>query len=75
MAHYVEQGKLQYPIQGGVAGVPDGAFLTHNIRNAGFTCYMEQPHVAYQMVDPSKVFILRPFNPETGQPLFSRFFN
>lgn len=74
MAHYVEQGKLQYPVQGGVAGVPNSPFLISNIKNAGFTVYMEQPHVAYQMIDPSKVFILRPFNPVTGKPLYASYF-
>jgi hypothetical protein len=73
-AHYVEQGKLQYPLQGGIAGVPNTPFLTSNVKNAGFTVYMEQPHVAYQMIDPSKVFILRPFNPITGKPLFASYF-
>lgn len=76
-AHYVVEGKLQYPISGGVAGVNNGqAFRTNDVRlNHGFQVFMEKPHVAYWMKDPSKALVIRPFNPVTGRALFSGYFD
>jgi hypothetical protein len=76
-AHYVVQGKLRYPISGGVADVNSGnAFVTSDPRlNHGFQVFMEKPHVAYWMKDPSKALVIRPFNPVTGRAFLSSYFD
>lgn len=76
-AHYVVQGKLQYPISGGVANVNGGnPFITSDPRlNHGFQVFMEKPHIAYWMKDPSKALVIRPFNPVTGRALFASYFD
>lgn len=76
-AHYVVEGKLRYPISGGVADVNGGqAFRTGDVRlNHGFQVFMEKPHVAYWMKDPSKALVIRPFNPVTGRAFLSSYFD
>jgi hypothetical protein len=76
-AHYVHQGKLQYPIGGGLAGVNGGKpFVTGNPRvQHGFEVFMEMPHRAMFMKDPSKTIVIRPFNVETGRALYSTYFD
>ena len=76
-SHIVEQGKLRYPISGGSADVNGGMpFLSNDVRgNPGFRVFMEKPHIAYWMKDPSKSLVIRPYNPVTGRALFASYFD
>lgn len=57
---YYENGKMDY--MGRIQG-----FAGKNVPY-GFKVFMEMRHKAYWVMDPTRAFLMKPYNPKTGQP-------
>lgn len=57
-------GNLAYP------GLNDSRTWQRSNLNPGFEVILQQRHKAYWLVDPHKSLIIKPYNPNTGKPIF-----
>jgi hypothetical protein len=65
-----ENGRLAYPGSPTTGGRHAGSRT-----NPGFSVFLHQRSKGYHLVDPTRSLVIRPFNPETGRPLFGHVYD